>query len=67
MSAVVYTSRSRIERRKGPLRFARLPGESQPVAFSVHGAIAEHYKVDPATLTGTHASTIDYVIAATAS
>jgi uncharacterized OsmC-like protein len=43
-----------------------LPGESQPVVFSVHGAIAEHYKVDPAKLTESHASTIDYLIAATA-
>lgn len=66
MSAVVYVSKVRIERRKGPLRIAYLPGEQQPVMFSVHGAIAEHYKVDPAMLTDSHASTIDYVIAATA-
>jgi len=66
MSDVVYVSKSRIERRKGPLRIAYLPGESQPVSFSVHGAIAEHYKVDPAKLGESHASTIDYVIAATA-
>jgi hypothetical protein len=66
MSAVAYTSKVRIERRQGPLRIAYLPGEAQPVAFSVHGAIAEHYKVDPASLTESHASTIDYVIAATA-
>ena len=66
MSAVVYTSKVHIERIKGPLRKARLPGESQPVVFSVHGAIAEHYKVDPASLIESHAATIDYVIAATA-
>jgi hypothetical protein len=66
MSAVAYTSKVRIERRKGPLRIAYLPGEVQPVTFSVHGAIAEHYRVDPASLTESHASTIDYVIAATA-
>ena len=66
MSAVVYTSKIRLERRKGPLRIAHLPGEAQPVAFSVHGAIAEHYKVDPSSLTESHAATIDYVIAATA-
>jgi len=66
MSDVVYVSKSRIERRKGPLRIAYLPGESQPVSFSVYGAIAEHYKVDPAKLGESHASTIDYVIAATA-
>jgi len=66
MSDVTYTSKVRIERRKGPLRIAYLPGEAQPVTFSVHGAIAEHYKVDPAKLTESHAATIDYVIAATA-
>ena len=66
MSDVVYISRSRIERRRGPLRIAHLPGESQPVTFSVHGAIAQHYKVDPASLQESHSSTIDYVISATA-
>jgi hypothetical protein len=66
MATVAYTSKIRIERRNGPLRIAYLPGEAQPVTFSVHGAIAKHYKVDPASLTDSHASTIDYVIAATA-
>jgi hypothetical protein len=66
MSEVVYTSKVRIERVKGPLRLAYLPGESQPVKFSVHGAIAEHYKIDPTTLGEAHAATLDYVIAATA-
>ena len=66
MATVAYTAKIRIERRKGPLRIAYLPGEAQPVSFSVHGAIAEHYKVDPANLKESHASTIDYVIAATA-
>jgi hypothetical protein len=66
MSDVVYVSKVRIERKIGPLRIAYLPGESQPVVFSVHGAIAQHYKVDPSKLTESHAATIDYVIAATA-
>ena len=66
MADIVYTSRIRIERRQGPLRIAYLPGEPQPVTFSVHGAIAEHYHVDPSTLNEPHAATIDYVIAATA-
>lgn len=66
MSSVVYVSESRIERRKGPLRIAYLPGEPKPVVFSVHGAIAEHYKVNPASLEESHAATIDYVISATA-
>ncbi len=66
MSDVVYTSKSRIERKRGPLRIAHLPGEAQPVIYSVHGAIAEHYKMNPATLAESHSSTIDYVISATA-
>jgi len=66
MSKVIYVSKIRIERKNGPLRIAHLPGESHPVTFSVHGAIAQHYKVDPAKLTESHATTIDYVIAATA-
>ena len=66
MSAVTYTSNIRIERRTGPLRIAHLPGEAQPVFFSAHGAIAEHYMIDPAKLPESHAATIDYVIAATA-
>ena len=66
MGDVVYVSTSHIERRRGPLRIAYLPGERQPVTFSVHGAVAEHYKVDPAMLNESHASTLDYVIAATA-
>ncbi|HMF95461.1 MAG TPA: hypothetical protein VKE96_14265 [Vicinamibacterales bacterium] len=66
MADVVYTSQVTIERVKGPLRKARLPGEAHPVVFSVHGAIAEHYKVDPSALGEPHAATIDYVVAAAA-
>jgi len=66
MSDVVYVSISTIERIKGPLRIAHLPGEPNPVVYSVHGAIAEHYKVDPALIQEPHAATIDYVINATA-
>jgi hypothetical protein len=66
VSEIAYVSKVRIERKDGPLRIAYLPGESQKVVFSVHGAIAQHYKVDPSKLTESHASTIDYVIAATA-
>lgn len=66
MSQVVYVSNVEIERKAGPLRVAQLPGESQPVIFSVHGAIAEHYKVSPEKIKESHAATIDYVIAATA-
>ena len=63
--AVVYVSRVHLERQKGTLRTARLPGEPDPVSFSVHGGIAEHYGVDTTTIEP-HAATIDYVVAATA-
>jgi hypothetical protein len=66
MRNVVYVSKSTLERKQGPLRIAHLPGEAQPVVYSVHGAIAEHYKVDPAKIGESHAATLDYVISATA-
>jgi hypothetical protein len=66
MSKAVYVSKSTLERKQGPLRVAHLPGESQPVVYSVHGAIAEHYGVDPAKIGESHAATLDYVISATA-
>lgn len=47
MSKVVYISKSRIERKRGPVRIAHLPGEPQPVVYSVHDPLAEHYEVDP--------------------
>ncbi len=54
MSEVVYVSKSSIARKRGPVRVAHLPGESQPVIYSVHGAIAEHYKVDPGVARRNH-------------
>ena len=65
MADVAYTSKIRIERRKGPLRIAYLPGEAQPVTFSVHGAIAEHYKIPPDAYPP-RAATLDYIVACTA-
>ena len=59
MSDVVYRSEIRIERVKGPIRRAYLPGEKEPVVFGVHGAIAEHYKVSPDAFEP-RAATIDY-------
>ncbi len=65
MGEVKYTSRVQLERKNGPLRLARIPAESEPVWFGVHGGIAEHYGVDPSKLDAVHATTIDYVVAAT--
>lgn len=63
-SEIVYTSKVRIERLEGPVRRAYLPAESVPVTFGVHSEIAAHYGVDPQAFSP-HATTIDYVVAAT--
>ncbi len=62
---VVYRSRVRIERVKGPLRRAYLPVEPEPVLFGVHSEIAEHYGVKPGQ-GEPHATTLDYLVAAAA-
>ncbi|MCZ6635073.1 MAG: hypothetical protein O7G87_16875 [bacterium] len=61
---VVYVSNSTIERVKGPLRRAYLPQVEGPVHFGVHSEIAEHYGVD-LEVHEPHATTLDYIIAAT--
>lgn len=66
MAEIAYVAKARIERRKGPLRYAYLVGESNPVAFSVHGAIAAHYGVNVTDIGESHATTIDYLVAAVA-
>lgn len=65
MSEPVYISEVHIERVKGPLRKARLPAEPMDVAFGVHGAIAAHYGLEPSVLKDPHATTLDYIAAAT--
>lgn len=62
---VAYRSHVRIERVKGPLRRAHLPAEAAPIWFGVHSEIAAHYGVDT-NVHEPHATTIDYVVAATA-
>jgi hypothetical protein len=62
---VVYRSRVRIERVKGPLRRAYLPVLAEPVRFGVHSAIAEHYGVS-AEAHEPHDTTLDYLVAAAA-
>jgi len=65
MGEVAYRSEVRVERVKGPLRRAYLPAEKEPVLFSTHGPVAAHYKAQPGTFEP-HATTLDYVVAATA-
>lgn len=62
--AVVYRSRSRIERIKGPLRRAYLPVAPEPVFFGMHDEVAQYYGVDPEVHPPT-TTTIDYLVAAT--
>ena len=62
---IVYTSKSTIERVRGPIRRAYLPQTKEPVMFGVHSEVAEHYGVDP-QVHEPHATTLDYVVAAAA-
>lgn len=65
MGEVVYTSRVRIERLKGPLRRAELPGAGEPVFYGVHDEVADHYGV-PRGGDAERATTLDHVVAAAA-
>jgi hypothetical protein len=65
MPEASYRSQVKIERVHGPLRRAYLPAEPEPVLFGVHGSVAEHYKMPPGTFEP-HATTLDYIVAATA-
>ena len=60
---VAYRSRITLQRIKGPLRVAQLPIDGD-VKFGVHSEVAEHYGVSP-DISEPHATTLDYVVAAT--
>jgi hypothetical protein len=62
---VVYRAEVDVERTRGGLRHARLPAEEAAVVFGVHGAVAAHYGVAEGTFEP-HATTLDFVVAATA-
>lgn len=62
---VVYVSRVKIERVKGPLRRAYLPVEPEPIKFGTHSEVAQYYGHDRA-VHEPHATTLDYVVAAAA-
>ena len=65
MPDVVYRSRVRIERIRGPLRRAYLPAREEPIEFGVHDEVADHYGVERGgDAEGT--TTLDYVVAAAA-
>jgi hypothetical protein len=60
-----YVSRVRIERIRGPLRRAELPGDEEPTYFGVHDEVADHYGV-PRGSEAERATTLDHVVAAAA-
>jgi len=64
-SRPAYISKVRIVRERGPIREAFLPSEEQPVIFGTHGPVREHYGTAPGQYPE-HATTLDYVVAATA-
>jgi hypothetical protein len=64
MPEIAYRAEIHIERNAGAVRSAHLPAEPAPVLFGTHGAIATHYGRAPGTYEP-HATTIDYLIAAT--
>jgi hypothetical protein len=63
MADIVYTSRVRIARLRGPLRRAELPAEADPILFGVHAQVADHYGVARGG-EAEHATTLDYIVAA---
>ncbi|MFW5933900.1 MAG: hypothetical protein ACOCT8_04130 [Actinomycetota bacterium] len=63
MGEVAYTSKVSVVRDQGPRRRAWLPGREEPIAFGVHGAVAEHYGLDPDD-SPPEATTLDYLVAA---
>lgn len=65
MGEVVYRSRIRIERVRGPLRRAYLPALGEPVEFGVHDEVADHYGVARGG-DAERATTLDYLVAAAA-
>jgi hypothetical protein len=65
MGEVKYVSRVRIVREQGPLRRAWLPAEAEPVVFSTHDEVSEHYGVRSEDVEQ-RATTLDYVVAAAA-
>lgn len=65
MGEVAYRSQVHVERAQGPLRYATVPAEDQPVVLGVHSEVAEHYRLREGQYEP-HATTLDYVVAAAA-
>ena len=61
VTAVVHTSRLRVERIAGPVRHAYLEGFEEPIRFGVHGGIKAFYGVEPKE---DIPATLDYMVGA---
>ena len=59
-----YMAEVHVRRRDGPVKLVGLPGEADAVTMGSHPGIAPHINADPDL--APHASTLDYVVAATA-
>jgi hypothetical protein len=62
---VVYTCRTRVERLRGPLRRAYVPGNEEPIWFGVHDEVADHYGVESGGV-AERSTTLAYVVVAAA-
>ena len=65
MDEALYVSRVKVVREQGPIRRAYLPAEAEPVLFGTHDEVREHYGTAAGQFPD-HATTLDYVVAATA-
>ena len=65
MDEALYVSRVKVVREQGPIRRAYLPAEAEPVVFGTHDEVREHYGTAAGQFPD-HATTLDYVVAATA-
>jgi hypothetical protein len=64
-SKPTYVSRVRIVRKRGPIREAYLPLAAEPIIFGTHSEVRQHYGTAPGQYPE-HATTLDFVVAATA-
>jgi hypothetical protein len=64
-SEIVYVSHVHVERIRGPLRRAEVPGSAEPIYFGVHDEVADHYGVARGG-EAERTTTLDYVVAAAA-
>lgn len=60
----VYVARVRIVRERGPIREAYLPVDTK-VRFGTHGPVRDYYRTMPGQYPD-QATTLDYIVAATA-